>query len=123
MASHIQMFMEAGGSRLDKKTLPEFEPGDFPAGWVGLAVEDSGIFMFMFNIAADAAEFPIHASEDAWLAYVVSGSGTLYAGTADSERTGGVEYEAGDFITFEAGTPHGWKNGAAPGRILFAKCM
>jgi quercetin dioxygenase-like cupin family protein len=66
-------------------------------------------------------EFPIHTSEDEWLAYVVSGAGTLYAGTSEMERTEGIEYQAGDFITFEADTPHGWKNGSAESRILFAK--
>lgn len=121
MSDHIQMINEDGASRLSKTPLPEFDAGDFPQGWGGLAVEDSGIFMFMFNVEAGALEFPVHASEDEWLAYVVSGSGILYAGTAEMEQTEGMDYQAGDYITFEAHVPHGWKNGPAASRILFAK--
>jgi len=121
MSTHIIMSNDEGASALAKKPAPEFSNLDFP-GWQGLSIEDSGLFMFMFNIAAAAAEFPIHADEAEWLAFVVSGAGTLYAGTADLKKTDGIDYEAGDFITFAANTPHGWKNRGEPSRILFVKC-
>lgn len=121
MGKHILMTNEQGASMLASTPLPEFDAGEFPAGWSGLGVEDAGIFMFMFNVSAGAAEFPLHASEDEWLAYVVSGSGTLYAGTADMKQTDSIAYQAGDFITFKADTPHGWKNGSEASRILFTK--
>ena len=120
MASHIIMSNDSGASTLSKSPAPEFEDLDF-AGWKGRAVEDSGLFMFMFDIAPDAVEFPVHADEAEWLALVLSGSGTLFAGTADMQKTDGMDYEAGDYITFEANTPHGWKNGGEPSRILFVK--
>lgn len=121
MANHIVMTNNNGASELARSPLPEFDAGDFPQGWKGLGIEASGVFIFMFNIAADAVEFDIHASEDEWSAYVVSGSGTLYAGTAEMERTEGMDYQAGDFITFEANTPHCWQNGGEASKILFTK--
>jgi quercetin dioxygenase-like cupin family protein len=120
MSSHIIMSNDNGASSLAASPVPEFEAFDFK-GWQGRAIEDSGVFMFLFDIAADAEEFPVHADQAEWLAYVVSGSGTLYAGTADMQRTEGMAYAAGDYITFQAGTPHGWKNGGEPSRILFVK--
>ena len=120
MASHIIMSNVDGASALAKSPAPEFETFEFK-GWQGRAVEDSGVFMFLFDIAPDAEEFPIHADEAEWLALILSGAGTLYAGTADMQKTDGMDYEAGDYITFQGGTPHGWKNGGAPSRILFVK--
>ena len=120
MSSHIIMSNDNGASTLSKSPAPEFEALEF-AGWRGRAVEDSGLFMFMFDIAPDAEEFPVHADDAEWLALVVSGSGTLYAGTAEMQKTDGIACQAGDTITFQGGTPHGWKNDAAPGRILFVK--
>ena len=120
MASHIIMSNVDGASALAKSPAPEFEAFEFK-GWRGRAVEDSGVFMFLFDIAPDAEEFPIHADEAEWLALVLSGAGTLYAGTADMQKTEGMDYQAGDYITFQGGTPHGWKNGGEPSRILFVK--
>ena len=120
MSSHIVMSNDQGASTLSRSPVPEFSDMDV-AGWQGVSLEDSGVFMFMFNIAANAEEFPIHADAAEWLAHVISGSGTLYAGTADLAKTTGIDYEAGDFITFQANTPHGWKNGGSPSRILFVK--
>ena len=120
MASHIIMSNIDGASSLAKSPAPRFEAFE-QKGWQGRAVEDSGIFMFMFDIAPDAEEFPIHADEAEWLALVISGSGTLYAGTADLQKTEGIDYETGDYISFAANTPHGWKNGGEPSRILFVK--
>lgn len=120
MSSHIIMSNDNGASTLSKSATPDFEALDFP-GWRGRAIEDSGLFMFMFDIAPDAVEFPIHADEAEWLALVISGSGTLFAGTPDMQKTDGMDYQAGDYITFQGGTPHGWKNNDAPSRILFVK--
>ena len=120
MSSHIIMSNDNGASSLSASPAPEFEALDF-AGWGGRAVEDSGVFMFLFDIAPDAIEFPIHADDAEWLALVISGSGTLFAGTADMQKTDGMNYQTGDYITFQGGTPHGWKNDAAPSRILFVK--
>ena len=120
MSSHIIMSNDNGASTLSKSPSPEFEALEFK-GWQGRAVEDSGVFMFMFDIAPDAEEFPVHADDAEWLALVLSGSGTLYAGTADMQKTDGIAYAAGDYITFQGGTPHGWKNNGEPSRILFVK--
>ena len=120
MASHIIMSDTGGSSSLAKSPAPGFEAFEFK-GWQGRAVEDSGVFTFMFDIASDAEEFPIHADDAEWLALVISGSGTLYAGTADMKKTESMNYQAGDYITFQGGTPHGWKNGGKPSRILFVK--
>ena len=120
MSNHIIMSNDNGAGTLSVSAAPEFEALDFK-GWQGRAVEDSGIFMFMFDIAPDAVEFPIHADDAEWFALVISGSGTLFAGTADMQQSDGMDYEAGDYITFQGGTPHGWKNGGEPCRILFVK--
>ena len=120
MSSHIIMSNHNGASTLSKSPAPEFEAFEFK-GWQGRAVEDSGVFMFLFDIAPDAVEFPVHADDAEWLALVLSGSGTLYAGTADMQKTDGMDYTAGDYITFQGGTPHGWNNNDAPSRILFVK--
>lgn len=120
MSSHITMSNSNGASTLTKSDGPKLYTAGHD-GWQGLSLEASGVFIFMFDIAPDAAEFPIHASEDKWLAYVISGSGTLFAGTADMEKTEGMSYAAGDFVTFERNTPHGWINDSEPSRILFTK--
>lgn len=120
MSSHIIMSNVNGASALSKSAAPKFEALDFE-GWQGRAVEDSGLFMFMFDIAPDAEEFPIHADDAEWLALVLSGRGTLFAGTAEMQKTDGVDYAAGDYITFQGSTPHGWKNSDEPSRILFVK--
>lgn len=120
MSNHIIMSRHQGASSMTRAAAPEFSDLDVP-GWQGLSLQDSGVFMFLFNISPGANEFPVHASEDEWLAYVICGSGTLYSGTGEMQRTDGMEYTAGDFITFAANTPHGWKNGDESSRILFAK--
>ena len=120
MSDHIIMSNDNGASALAKTSAPRFEALDFE-GWQGRSVEDSGIFMFMFDIAPDAEEFPVHADDAEWLALVLSGSGTLFPGPADMQKTEGMDYHAGDYITFEGGTPHGWKNNGEPSRILFVK--
>ena len=120
MSKHIVLSESEGSSSIAVNTAPEFLPLDFQ-GWDGRAVEDSGVFMFLFDIAADAVEFPVHADEAEWLAYVVSGSGEMFSGTPDGVKNGSVEYSAGDYITFRANTQHGWRNGGEPGKILFVK--
>jgi quercetin dioxygenase-like cupin family protein len=120
VSNHIIMSNDNGASTLAKSSAPVFENLDV-SGWRGRVVEDSGIFMFMFDIAPDAEEFPIHTDSAEWLALVISGSGTLYAGTADLQKSDAMNYAAGDFISFQGSTPHGWKNDNAPSRILFVK--
>lgn len=121
MAQHIVMSEHAEASALSTTSAPEFSSDELPEGWSGMGLEASGVFLFVLKVAEGAAEFPIHASEDQWLGYVVSGEGTLYAGTTNSEKTTGLPYQGGDFITFEANTPHGWLNAGGESRILFAK--
>ncbi|WP_096086324.1 cupin domain-containing protein [Agaribacterium haliotis] len=121
MAKHIVMSENAGASVLAQQNAPEFSSADFPEGWSGAGLEASGVFMFVLKLEEGAAEFDIHASEDQWLAYVVSGAGTLFAGTAENVKTEGMAYEAGDFITFEANTPHGWLGDGNESRLLFVK--
>ncbi|MCM2678509.1 cupin domain-containing protein [Echinimonas agarilytica] len=122
MSQHILMSEKEGQSYLASQAAPEFNANDFPEGWSGAGVEASGVFMFILKVDKESDTFELHASEDAWLAYVVSGSGTLLAGTADEQRTESVAYAAGDFITFEANTPHGWINNIdAESRLLFVK--
>lgn len=120
MANHIIMRQCSGASSLESSVAPEFSALDF-TGWQGVSLEDSGVFMFVFIIEPEAVEFPIHSSEDAWLAYVISGTGWLYAGSVDQQATESIEYRSGDFITFQADTPHGWKNGGEKSKILFVK--
>ena len=120
MANHILMKNQSGDSVLDQLEAPEFSSADH-AGWEGLGVEASGVFLFMFRIEAGAVDFPLHDSPDAWLGYVVSGSGTLHAGSADGKLMDSVAYQAGDFITFEPNTQHGWSNGGEPSKIMFVK--
>ncbi len=120
MSNHFVMRSTDSGSTLSQQKAPEFEALDI-TGWGGLTLEDIGLHLFIFNIDADAAEFPIHSSPNTWLAYVISGSGTLFAGDTTNTRTDQIEYRAGDFITFHADTPHGWKNGNEAGKILFCK--
>lgn len=107
-------------SVLSSKDAPEFEPLDL-TGWQGLTFDDVGLSFFIFNIDADAPEFPIHSSEDRWIAYVISGSGTLYAGEDSGQKTESITYSAGDLITFHSNTPHGWKNDNTKSRILLTR--
>jgi quercetin dioxygenase-like cupin family protein len=122
MSRHIIVSLNADGSSVaDREAGPEFLSADFPPGWQGAGVEGAGLFLFQFDIAPAAVEFPLHADPAEWLAYVISGSGTLFVGTADMEKTEGTAYSAGDFITFRPDTPHGWKSDGAASRILFVK--
>ncbi|WP_370979050.1 cupin domain-containing protein [Agaribacterium sp. ZY112] len=121
MATHILLSEKTGDSFLSSAAAPEFDSTDFPEGWSGMGLEASGVFMFVLKVAAGADEFDIHASEDAWLAYVASGSGSLSAGTADMKATQSLSYKEGDFITFDANTPHGWVNDNSESRLLFVK--
>ncbi|XPF94538.1 cupin domain-containing protein [Colwellia sp. RE-S-Sl-9] len=121
MASVIEMLANSGNSKLVRKNAPDISIDEFPEGWDGVSIEYADVFMFIFTIQPDAAEFPIHSSQDKWLAYVISGSGTLIAGNSQNEQTQSMEYKAGDFISFEADTPHGWKNNKQLSKILFTK--
>ena len=58
MSSHIVMSNDQGASTLSKSTVAEFSDMDVP-GWQGRSLEDSGLFMFMFNIAIDMFQFAI----------------------------------------------------------------
>ncbi|MGL6314342.1 cupin domain-containing protein [Vibrio sp. WXL103] len=121
MNQHITMSLDNHSSYLTSKALPAYTPLDFP-GWQGLAIEDNKFFMFVFDIEANAAEFPLHSDENTWLAYVIEGQGTLFAGTKDNqEKTSQTEFKAGDAITFEANTPHAWQVGDKASKILFCR--
>ena len=122
MSQHFIVSRRADGSSVvESMEGPEFSDTDFPSGWRGAGLEDAGLFMFQFEIAPGAVEFPVHADPAEWLAYVISGSGTLYAGTAGMEKTDGATYAAGDIITFRSDTPHGWLPDGGASRILFVK--
>lgn len=118
--SHITMSMQGNGSTINKATLPEFEATDIN-GWYGSALEDAGLFTFIFKVDAGAATYTIHSDPAEWVAYVVSGGGTLYCGDEQGNQTESIAFEEGDFITFKADTPHGWKNGDTQSKLLFVK--
>lgn len=120
MTKKITMYRNKNESTISVIDAPQYEAMDVE-GWEGVHVEDMDVFMFVFNIQANAKEFPIHSSGDTWLAYVISGSGTLYAGTECGQKREGASYQAGDFIVFEANTPHGWANNGSDSKILFTK--
>lgn len=120
MNNHIRMTKTDSGSALCSVIAPEFNELDL-AGWQGLTFNDIDLNFFIFNIDANASEFPVHSSEDSWIAYIISGSGTLYAGEDSGKRTESVKYRAGDLITFHPNTPHGWKNGTTDSRIILAR--
>lgn len=121
MSKHFIMFEHQGASAIENSDAPEFTSHENMPGWKSRAVEDSGIFMFQFEIEPGAAEYPIHTSDEAWLAYVASGHGTLYSGDEGENRTEGVQYQAGDFITFKPNTPHGWLNGNEKSILVIVK--
>lgn len=121
MASHIEMSAHNDGSNLVRNTAPDIVIDEFPEGWDGQSFEFGNVFMFIFTIQANAVEFPLHSSPDTWLAYVISGSGTLIAGDSNDNKTQEMQYSAGDFITFDANTPHGWRNDNQKSKILFTK--
>ena len=123
MVSHIEMLANEDGSNLARQNAPEIIVDDFPKGWDGQSMEFGGVFMLIFTIQPDAVEFPLHSSEDTWLAYVVTGSGTLIAGDNQENKTQEMQYKAGDFITFDANTPHGWKNDNQLSKILCTKSL
>lgn len=121
MNQHITMSLGERASELTSCALPAYSPLDFP-GWKGLAIEDATFFMFVFDIEANAEEFTLHSDENTWLAYVIAGKGTLYAGTKDNqEKTASIPFNAGDAITFEANTPHAWLVGDESSKILFCR--
>lgn len=114
------MVQKAGESFIDTKEAPEFSAGDFK-GWEQMSHETAGLFFFMFKIEPHAEEFPLHASPDDWLSYVVSGSGTLFAGVENGRKTQQVEFKAGDFIEFQPDTQHAWQSSSEETKIMFLK--
>lgn len=120
MSKHIILTESGGVASIETTSAPEYEAAEIP-GWAGRSLEDSGVFFFMFKAEPDADEFPLHASEDEWLAIVLSGSGTLFSGSQSDDKLDSVDYVAGDFITFKANTQHGWKNGNKQSELLFVK--
>jgi len=120
MPALIHVTETDGASTLTSEPAPE--PADLDVkGWRGVTLETAGLVAFMFDIAADADEFPIHADGAQWVAHVLSGSGTVHAGNSDLERTSSTAYTAGDFFSFSANTPHGWTTDGSPSRILFVR--
>lgn len=119
---HFTMTDKNGESFISIEHAPEFSAADY-SGWEAISVEAeaAGLFFFMFKVAPNAEEFPLHASPDTWLSYVVSGHGLMYAGKENGVKTQGVEFKAGDFISFGPNTQHAWKNGDAETKIMFLK--
>lgn len=120
MGSHITMSLNENGSTTQIADSPDFEALEID-GWYGAALEDVGLFSFMFKIDADAPTYPIHSDPASWIGYVISGGGKLYCGDLQGEQTTDVEYSEGDFITFLPDTPHGWKNDDVESKILLIK--
>jgi quercetin dioxygenase-like cupin family protein len=120
MSKHIIMTEANGSSFLKQQAAPTFAATEYK-GWKGLALEDSGVFFFMFEIEPGAVEYPLHASGDEWLAYVIEGSGELISGEGNTRQLDKMAFAAGDFITFKKNTPHAWRNGNGKSRILFSK--
>ncbi len=120
MNKHITMSKVDNMSVLHETNAPAFSLQKH-TGWQGLSFDDVGVSLFIFNIAEDATEFPIHSAPDTWIAYVASGSGTLFSGTDSGNKDTSTTYQAGDFITFHPHTPHGWLNNNAASKILFVK--
>ncbi|WP_078086133.1 cupin domain-containing protein [Microbulbifer mangrovi] len=121
MSKHLIIFEHEGASTIETVEAPDFTSHENMPGWKARSVDDAGIFMFQFSIEPGAVEYPIHTSDEAWLAYVASGYGTLFAGDTEENRTEGADYQAGDFITFKPNTPHGWLNGDSPSVIVLTK--
>lgn len=130
MAKHIVMRATAEGSELTETPLATAAPIELPqadgtpaplAGWKVRVVEDMGVTLLKLEVSEQAVEFPIHSSDDKWLAYVASGAGTLFSGSHSEQKGAGVAYQAGDYITFEASTPHGWISDAGGCELLFVK--
>ncbi|WP_169305279.1 cupin domain-containing protein [Coraliomargarita akajimensis] len=121
MNQHTRMIQNNGISAFEQADMPEFSAADFD-GWEGLSLEAAGVFFFMFKVAPDAADFPLHAAPDEYLGYVVKGGGTLYAGSAEA-KTDSIEFSEGDFITFKPDTQHAWTNGDSETKILFVRAL
>ena len=119
MSRHYLMTEKQGTSFLEEVEGPSFSSTDVD-GWEGLTVEAAGVFFFMFRIAPNAVEFPMHAAPDEYLGYVVRGSGKLHAGT-EQEKLESVDFNEGDFITFKPDTMPGWTNGPQESKILFVR--
>ncbi|RKF17938.1 hypothetical protein DBZ36_11860 [Alginatibacterium sediminis] len=62
----------------------------------------------MFDIEAGAVEYPLHASDKPWIAYVMQGSGTVFYGDQGGSKTDGITFSNGDFISFSENAQHGW---------------
>jgi quercetin dioxygenase-like cupin family protein len=124
MSNHITMALTDSAATICSKLAvapnSEFEPLGF-AGWRGRAVEASGLFSFMFDIEPGAKPYPLHTDPAPWLAVVIKGSGTLIGGSEPNNETCQKHFVAGDYITFEAGTPHAWCNDDTHTQILFLK--
>lgn len=117
---HFIMTDKGGQSFLETQSAPVFEEADYE-GWEALSIETAGLFFFMFKVQPNAEDFPLHASPDDWISYVISGHGKLFAGIADGPKTEQVEFKAGDFISFKPNTQHAWENGSSETKLLFLK--
>jgi hypothetical protein len=63
MTRHISLTNTQSGSELSSAPAPSFESLEIE-GWRGRSLDDVGLHFFIFNIADDAAEYPIHSSGD-----------------------------------------------------------
>ncbi|MBU2887735.1 hypothetical protein KO507_18365 [Gilvimarinus agarilyticus] len=90
-------------------------------GWTVQALDDSGVSLLVLRAESGADFFAMHTSDDAWLAYVVHGCATLMAGDEPDDITDGMDCTAGNFITFDASTPHAWQTDGGPFEVVLAK--
>ncbi|QIA63571.1 cupin domain-containing protein [Vibrio astriarenae] len=121
MSKFIDMIKLTDKSALESSMLPQFTPLDF-RGWKGISMQNSSLFMFLFDVEPDADKFPLHADESEWMAYVIEGEGKLVAGNITcNEETEAISFQQGDFISFAPNTPHAWQPGPKKTKILFCK--
>lgn len=93
-------------------------------GWTVTAVSNVGVDFFIFKIKAGADMYPIHGGDDtvnSWLAYVVEGGGVCILSDETKKPGQNVEFKKGDYIVFNPGIWHGWKNGKAATTLIFTK--
>ncbi|WP_020208763.1 cupin domain-containing protein [Gilvimarinus chinensis] len=120
MSFHVIMSKVQNCSILTRSGEPEtVEIG--VVGWTLQTMNDSGVSLLVLRAEPEADYFAMHTSDEAWLAYVIKGCATLIAGSEPDDITDGIDCYAGDFITFDASTPHAWQTDGHSFEVVLAK--